>query len=592
MNAADEITSEGRGESPLAQAFARDADPRGLYFGPTLQQRVDLIEHLIEFGRQIIVLNGGMDSGKTSLLAHFAGAQRTHWRTVRITAGPGLSAAALLGQIAAELDVDVDAADTADLPARLRQRIAALEKSGRIVVLLVDDADQLVPEVPPAIVQLAHTEDQIAELRVLLAADLDRSALLEMLQRANPQHGLVHVVEIPRLAEEQVKALIGQRLRAIGVDAESCFAEAEYARIAAASDGLVGKVVTLARQHVAGITAAPPRTGKRRGTPQVPAGVVFGVLAAGAVALGAWWAMRNPLLSEAPPAGDGTGTEQIALAPEALDAPADVPAGTSPPATASEPAAPALPAPPAATDVPELPQSPSVEGAPIAATPSPPEAAATPTPSAVAPAPVPAPESAAPAASPAAGQEANVDTPSAAPAPALPPMTPPAGAGRADVPPPPIAAPPAPTPKAPVQVSPAPPPPAKLADASRAPPSPPPPRPRQKPAPKAAAPVAAAPAIANFSGDWLLKQPAAAHTLQLFGVRERAAAERYRQQRGIAAQSAVLTGTLDGRPWYIVVYGFYPTRSGALAAMARLPPGLRDTKPWARSVGSLRDALR
>lgn len=573
--------SESRTDSPLAQAFARDVDARGLYFGPTLQQRVDLIEHLIEFGRQIIVLNGGVDSGRTVLLGHFASARRTNWRTVRVTAGPGLSAAGLLGQLATELDLDVDPEDAAGLPARLRQRIAALEKSGRIVVLLVDDADQLVPEVPPAIVQLAHTDDQIAELRVLLAADLDRSPLLEVLQRAHPQHGLVHVVEIPRLAEGQVKALIAQRLHAIGLDAESIFKDADYARITAASEGLVGKVVTLARQHVAGIAVAPPRAGTRRTAPRVPTGLVFGILAAGAVALGAWWAMRNPLLPTAAPVGGDVGSEQVEATPPAREegtaTSAEGPATTSP--TVPVEAAPTAPAPPAspeviATQVPAV-----VENPPTVST-TPPAAKATVPPPEAGPAGAFTPPLPEPGAEDTLPPTALAATPDASPA------LPPAAPVPQDPPRPPTNAPEPP----PIPVSPVPEPP-PVAAAPR-PSRPPAPKVSPKPAAKAAVTAAAAPTIANFSGDWLLKQPATAHTLQLFGVRERAAAERYRQQRGIGPQSAVLTGTLDGRPWYIVVYGFYPTRGGAVAAMARLPPGLRDTKPWARSIGSLRDALR
>ena len=109
------------------------------------------------------------------------------------------------------------------------------------------------------------------------------------------------------------------------------------------------------------------------------------------------------------------------------------------------------------------------------------------------------------------------------------------------------------------------------------------------------APSVAIPAgssVKHFSADWLRKQPASAHTLQLFGVRERSAAERYRVQRGITTQSAILTGTLDGKPWYVVVYGYYPNRTAAVTAATRLSASLRDTKPWARSIGSLRGALQ
>jgi len=109
---------------------------------------------------------------------------------------------------------------------------------------------------------------------------------------------------------------------------------------------------------------------------------------------------------------------------------------------------------------------------------------------------------------------------------------------------------------------------------------------------QAAPPAQTAAAVPNLNAALLFRQPDSAHTLQLFGVRERAAAERYRRARGIVDKSVVLTGTLDGKPWYVLAYGLYPNRAAALRAMQRLPSSLRDTKPWARSIGSLRGTLQ
>ncbi|MGD9604150.1 MAG: AAA family ATPase [Gammaproteobacteria bacterium] len=576
--------------------FGTDVDSRDMYFSPTLQQRVDLVEHLIEFGRQIIVLSGPVDSGKTTLLNHFATAQRSSWYSVLAHAGPALTTTALLTLLAQELEADA-AAPEQGLRERVQQRIATLERAGKVVVLLVDDAEQLLPEVSALIVELAHADDQFAELRVLLAADLDQSALLEALQRVHPQHGLVHVVEIPKLADPQVRALLEQRMRSAGLEADACFKADDYARIAASADGLIGKVVTLARQHVAGI-AAPARatpsrrqraTGRASGraVPLTRAHVnlAFGVLAAAALAGGAWWASRNPL-------DTSTQTETVALTPPA--APENVEGEAPPPvptqAERAESPSPIEPSPP-----------PPVE---IAPTPSVADAATIPAPdagdgrldAAIAPSPatrvsgagetVPAPAVELPPAPPESGIQSlqprpdlpTVSSPQAK-SPAVPeeaarePVTahatttaaPAAPASRAAAP----MAGPAPTP-----------------DAAPRPAAPTPARPAPSVAPPAQ--TAAAP---NLSAPLLFRQPDGAHTLQLFGVRERAAAERYRRARGIADQSVVLTGSLDGKPWYVVTYGLYPNRAAALRAMQQLPPSLRDTKPWARSVGSLRGVL-
>jgi DamX protein len=43
--------------------------------------------------------------------------------------------------------------------------------------------------------------------------------------------------------------------------------------------------------------------------------------------------------------------------------------------------------------------------------------------------------------------------------------------------------------------------------------------------------------------------------------------------------------------WYVLTAGRYPSRDAAVAAINALPPSLADTKPWARSVESIRSSL-
>lgn len=508
MNTWDPATESVRSDAPELRAFGREVESRGLYLSPTLQQRLDLIEHLIEFGRQIILLSGSVDSGKSTLLNYFTVAQRASWCPIPIHAGPGLTAEGLLGILAQKLEIAPETAGPVSSD-QVRQRIAALERTGKVVVLLVDDAEQLLPETSTMVVKLAHADDQFAELRVLLAADLDQSALLETLQRAHPQHGLVHVVEIPRLIDTQVQSLIEQRMRAAELDAASYFSAQDYARIAAAGGGMVGMVVTLARQHMAGIAVpvtpvSPPRG--IGGLTRLHVNVVFGILAAAAVAVGAWWATRNPLepasqtesVALTPPPEQSSPMETASVSPPSapltLEGELEVPASAS--TTAVDSGADDVP-----LRVPVEPDLPTADPIPAPVATAPPAATAT----------VEAPVETAPPENP---LQAAIETPPSA--------------------------------------------------------------------------SSTGPSISNFSAEWLRKQPDSAHILQLFGVRERAAAERYRVQRGIINESAIVTGTLDGKPWYVVVYGYYPNRTAAVAAMRHLPSSLRDIQPWARSIGSLR----
>jgi len=118
-------------------------------------------------------------------------------------------------------------------------------------------------------------------------------------------------------------------------------------------------------------------------------------------------------------------------------------------------------------------------------------------------------------------------------------------------------------------------------------------KPEPHPSPPASKPAAPVPAPAGagsgiVSAEWLLKQPRGSYTLQLAGVRDRAAALRFIQRHGLSGKATLLTTRRDGQAWYVLVHGHYPNRQAALAAAARLTPALlKEVKPWARTIGDL-----
>ncbi len=534
---------------------------QGIYISQTLQQRLDLIEHLLEFGRQIIVLNGASGSGKSTLLGYLSAGQGRNWYCIRIPVGPTLNVRGLEQLIIRELDIEHS--DDIEPRTVIRLRLGALEQAGKVAVLLFDDAEHLTPEVINAIVTLANTEDKLAEFRVLLAADLDHSALLENLQREAPQHGLVHVVEIPRLTAAQVQALIAHRLHGTDVHVDDYFSTADYARLTTDAQGLTGHVVTLARQQLAERT--------RSGGPAHTAGtrvawvrkLAFTALALGAIGGGAWLANRH-----AEPGAAGDTRVVPAVAAPVLS-------------TSVPPPAPLAPEP--ASDVPTM----ITERAPIVSVPetlSPPAVAGAvgdppPAVSSIGPTPTPSlPMATTPRLPPSVVDNA---TPNPVPAPA--PRELPKGSRATE-------------PTVPATM--------KIVKRHPSPTVVEPPSPHEHASkPSAASVVAArapreaskkpatAPIVVSYSREWLLKQPTNGHVLQLFGVRERGAAQRFVAHHGIAERSVLLSSTLNGKPWYLVTYGYFPNRTAALAAAATLPAPLRATHPWARSIGSLRGAL-
>jgi len=111
-----------------------------------------------------------------------------------------------------------------------------------------------------------------------------------------------------------------------------------------------------------------------------------------------------------------------------------------------------------------------------------------------------------------------------------------------------------------------------------------------KPAAPLKAPVVSEPAATDDLG-WLRSRQPDHYTLQLLGVRERAAIEQFIRVHRLKGKYAVFTRDLNGKPWYSLVYGDYPDRDAALRGRAALPASLRRANVWPRTFASVWEQL-
>ena len=472
----------------------------------TLKQRIDLVRHLIEFGRQIIVLTGPPAAGKSTLLDQITTNEGRPWHVIRMTAGPKLNGDTLIERLIE--DLEIDDAEPATL-STIRDAIAAASADGRTTILAIDDADALPADTAGCLAALAHVANPDAELKILLTADSGESSIINQLQIETEQHALLHVVEVPRLSDEQTREMLQHRWRAAYGDEPFPFSDIEMAQVYQQAAGLPGKAIVLARQIQ--IMSGGPASTERDPARRLLLGGLIAIAVLIVIAL-----INGTMVREPEPAlvelelPDAT----IAAAP-----PLEVPRERT--VSAPETIIPSAPAPRPA-----------------------PEAA-----------PQPEPE---PSAAPFAAPEA-IPAPAPEPVPA------------AQAPPPPVAAQPPPTIQPPAATKPPP-----RREAARVAPAP---QKVAKPAPTAAKPP--------YSLAWLKAQPKSGYVLQLFGVRDRAAAENFVRERKLSSESVVLTTEHAGGPWYVVLWGHYPDRSAAQAAIGDLPVKLAGTSPWARPIKSL-----
>lgn len=92
--------------------------------------------------------------------------------------------------------------------------------------------------------------------------------------------------------------------------------------------------------------------------------------------------------------------------------------------------------------------------------------------------------------------------------------------------------------------------------------------------------------------EWVRSQPPKTYTAQVLGSNSEQAVQKFINSNKDARQELYYIKTrLKDKDWYVVLYGVYPSRSEANAALASAPKKIRDQKPWLRSFDGIISAL-
>jgi DamX protein len=90
------------------------------------------------------------------------------------------------------------------------------------------------------------------------------------------------------------------------------------------------------------------------------------------------------------------------------------------------------------------------------------------------------------------------------------------------------------------------------------------------------------------SAAWLRRQTPQAYTLQILSTFDTATIPSFVERYKLQNEIAVFTSTYRTKPYYKVVYGIYPDRNTAEAALKALPAALRrETRPWPRTLNNI-----
>lgn len=342
--------------------------PDGFFYATApLKQRIDLILHLIEFGRQIIVVTGRPDSGKTTLLNEINTRAAAVWQSCLLRATPLLAQASVIERLSQVAAPDSTAGSVADRLEILKSRLQLMAASQAPLAVLIDDAQHLPVDPLKLLLALAEAQNPPGGLRLVLALEQGATPPGSLLPSGAGATALVHTVELPPFTLEDTAGYLSARLRATGTDPSFALEPRTLARIHRESQGLPGKIAVCARQYLHSVPpphisspVPPPRYRLRRVLPIL--------VAAGAIGIGLIWFFNRAqppstpaarvelLLPEPAPVQSGESEARSRVEPHSPDE--QVPVGESDPPL--EPLSPGLLVEPAGT----------LESAPLAETPA------------------------------------------------------------------------------------------------------------------------------------------------------------------------------------------------------------------------------
>lgn len=110
-------------------------------------------------------------------------------------------------------------------------------------------------------------------------------------------------------------------------------------------------------------------------------------------------------------------------------------------------------------------------------------------------------------------------------------------------------------------------------------------KPRETTKPATAAPVP------SKSGTAIAKAPAGNYTLQLSSASRADTLKAFAQKHGLSNYQVYET-TRNGKSWYVLVYGNFPTVGDAKREVERLPAEIQGKKPWVRKMQQVHQDMK
>jgi len=220
------------------QPFGVTPDPRFLYLSSAHREALASLYYGIEANRGFLGLIAQPGMGKTTLLFHLLEKFRTSAHTAFIFQTQ-CNSREFMRFLLAEVGYEEDTQDLVRLHDEFNRRLLAEARAGRRMIVVVDEAQNLAPEVLETVRLLSDFETPRAKLMHIilsgqpqLADKLASPALAQLRQRVSILHGL------EALTFSEVKNYIEHRLKIAGYNGGAPFTPEAYEMVAKFTQGI------------------------------------------------------------------------------------------------------------------------------------------------------------------------------------------------------------------------------------------------------------------------------------------------------------------------------------------------------------------
>lgn len=212
----------GLKESP----FNVNPDPRYLYLTQQTQEAYACLTYGIQSKKGFILLTGEVGTGKTTLLNRLLDWLRTQRATTAFIFNPRLSVTQLFDFMMTDFGIPCESKLKSQVLLRLNQWLLERYKAGEAAVLIIDEAQNLSPQVLEEIRLLTNLETSTEKLlQIVLAGQPELEAKLAQPQLRQLRQRITLRSKTLPLSLEETKGYIHERLRIAGATDPNIFSE-------------------------------------------------------------------------------------------------------------------------------------------------------------------------------------------------------------------------------------------------------------------------------------------------------------------------------------------------------------------------------